>query len=230
MQKKLLIFVVVVLVLIAALFFVWQKKQAEIKQTNKLASQSSSDNQPQSVILNEPTKKDKITLAPQHIVAIPGSSQVWYEIPEMGIKLLLSRAVAEEIVYEYSGVTDGFVIVNPKTGNLDFGDPKKIESATFFLKKVITFNEECASYQKTQTICSSDNIEFGINKIFGTYHNEMLAFGSNFLKQFKDFYLITGGSRQAERFLEEEQKRFDQTVAPTLPQFPRLIDIKIEAM
>ena len=53
---------------------------------------------------------------------------------------------------------------------------------------------------------------------------------SIYLKQFKDFYLITGGSRQAERFLEEEQKRFDQTVAPTLPQFPRLIDIKIEAM
>ena len=99
MQKKLLIFVVVVLVLIAALFFVWQKKQAEIKQTNKLASQSSSENQPQSVILNEPTKKDKITLAPQHIVAIPGSDSVWYEIPELGVRVKLNKKYAEDLIY-----------------------------------------------------------------------------------------------------------------------------------
>ncbi len=221
-QKKLIVGILVVLALAVIGVFIWEKQTVIEQQSNQ--------EQPKQEITNvNDIKKvdsvESIEFSPQQIVAIPNSTNVWYEVPEMGIKLLLSKPVAEEFVYEYSGATDGFITVNPKTGNLDFSDSKRIESATFFQKKVIVFNKQCDS---SKVICSSDNIEFSINKISGVYKNEILAFGSKFLKQFNGFYLITGGSRQAERFSEEEQKRFDETVAPLLPQFPRLKDIKIE--
>lgn len=39
---------------------------------------------------------------PQHITEIAGSDEVWYSIPELGVRMRLNRGFAEDLVYIYS--------------------------------------------------------------------------------------------------------------------------------
>jgi hypothetical protein len=61
-------------------------------------------NQP---IVTEPVAQDPIQTEaekyPQHIEAIPGNTdEVWYNIPELGIRMKLNKEFAEDLVYAYS--------------------------------------------------------------------------------------------------------------------------------
>lgn len=67
----------------------WQKKQStETPEVKKTEEQQS-----------EPTLTEKY---PQHIEAIQGSDEVWYNIPELGVRMRLNRGFAEDLVYVYS--------------------------------------------------------------------------------------------------------------------------------
>lgn len=55
-------------------------------------------------IVTEPVAQDPIQAEPakypQHIEAIPGNTdEVWYNIPELGIRMKLNREFAEDLVY-----------------------------------------------------------------------------------------------------------------------------------
>ncbi len=66
----------------------------------------------QSVVVSNPvTKPDSVSVVPpsahpdsypQHIETIPGNSdEVWYNIPELGIRMRLNKEFAEDLVYVY---------------------------------------------------------------------------------------------------------------------------------
>jgi hypothetical protein len=218
-MKKTTLYAVALVVVLALLagVLVWQKGQKQTNIQNQTVQQSS-EGQPESNPQNEGESEG--VFSPQHIVAIPGSQQVWYEVPEMGIKLLLSKEAAEELVYRYY-VVNGFVTVNPITG--EEGALKEIKTIIFSLKKIIDYNQQCDT-----GLCGTEEMLFAIAKVPGVYHSEPLAFGSKFLKQFKGFYLITGGIPQAVPFAnDEEEKKFNDAVGRFLPKIPRLQDIHI---
>jgi|GEM_PF-4854319 len=214
MNKKslLLTLILIALLVTAGIFWCIEKRHVAVNQ-------SVVDPVIEAPIQTE-TKED---FSPQHIVAIPDSKQVWYEIPETGIRLLLSKEVAEELVYRYY-VVNGFVTVNPVTG--EEGVSKEIKTTIFSLKKIIDYNQQCDT-----GLCRTEEMLFAIAKVPGVYHSEPLAFGSKFLKQFKGFYLITGGSQQAVPFAnDDEEKKFNDVVGRFLPKIPRLQDIHIRLL
>ena len=202
MQKKLIVAAVIALILLGGVIFVWQKKMSEVQpvSTSGLVEQPENKSQHQ--------EAEAETFSPQHITPIVGSQQVWYEIPEMGIKLLLSREVAEELVYSYFPKVDGIML---------------------YSTRIINYNKNCTE------LCGTidENIE-GLWKVSGTYNNENLEFGNKLLKQFPNFYLIVSNpSRVREpRFgSEEERNRFYQVTgnAPLL-SLSLFKDIRIELL
>ncbi len=207
-QKKIVAGILFAVVLAIAGVFVWEK-QTIIEQSNQ--------EQPKQEITNVNDIKnadsvESIEFSPQQIVAIPNSTNVWYEVPELGIKLLLSKAAAEEIVYQYRSIND---IGNDVT--------KRVASVSFFSKKIITF-DVALGLPKTW-----DDL-YIMQKYLGTYTGETFCCGVKFFKQLDGFYLTDGGSPQGLSYSEEEQRRFDETVAPLLPQFPRLMEIQIQGL
>lgn len=237
MQKKLLILAVVALVLIGGVVLVREKKNNgsdSIKSYREYLEMLSSTEEPSTedgpeitVGVTDETSpsiieevEPKISFSPQYITPISGSVQVWYGVPEMGIKLLLSKEVAEELVYRYHSPKEVW----------DGADSTTTTSlAIFSAKHFLEYKQErCA-----QTVCGTgiDDEVFTIIKLPGTYNNKELGFGSKFLRQFSDFYLTTGGSPQAARFgSEEEEKQFWQNIGPKMPNIPTLKDIYIELL
>lgn len=162
--------------------------------------------------------------SPQHITPIPGSNQAWYEVPEMGIKLLLSREAAEELVYEYSPKKDAGIFVEVNGLESDLKNVKDVEGISFFSKHILEYNKTC-----NRPACGTDDITFSFAKVPGKYMNEELAFGMKFLKQFKEFYLVTGAPPQAVPFAtKDEEEWFYQNIGPKMPSIPLLKDIYIE--
>ncbi|MGB4833627.1 MAG: hypothetical protein WBP40_01195 [Candidatus Moraniibacteriota bacterium] len=159
---------------------------------------------------------------PQHIENIPGNTdQVWYAIPELGVKLLLYRDGAEDTVYKYNLVKNTVVTVDPRTGEEEYGD---VSGVVLYSKLVLKYNQTCGT-----PACRADGFQFGIGKVSGIYNNHPLAFGSKLIKQFKDFYLITGGSPQVVPFAnEEEERKFNEAVH--LPKVPPLTKMRIEVL
>jgi hypothetical protein len=77
---------VLALLLIGGVVFVWQKKQSmQISEVKQIEEEQA-----------EPTPAEKY---PQHIEAIQGSDEVWYNIPELGVRMRLNRGFAEDLVY-----------------------------------------------------------------------------------------------------------------------------------
>lgn len=86
MQKKLLILVVVASAVAITLIFVWQKEQS-----NKVP--------PTANVVKPNTAQEE--MYPQHIEAIQGSDEVWYNIPEYGVRMRLNKEFAEDLVYRF---------------------------------------------------------------------------------------------------------------------------------
>ncbi len=207
MNHKPLFLAVTLAALLSVAGVFWYLKQ----HSGEVASQpvSSRDVLADAATTTTETEDDSLAgYSPQHITPIPGSSQVWYEIPEMGIKLLFSKEVAEEIFYNYQRVHDKI--------NSD-----NLERVNFFSKKVMEFNMMIGQSKTWDRL-------YIIQKFPGSYDNEPLPYGLKFLGQFDGFYLTDGGSPQALLYSEQEQRMFEETVAPALPKFPSLTDIHIE--
>jgi hypothetical protein len=86
MQKKLLVLIVVILVLVAALFFALRTKQNN--QVLPLVS-----------VVKPDTTQDK--MYPQHLEVIQGSNEVWYNIPEIGVRMRLNKEFAGDLIYSF---------------------------------------------------------------------------------------------------------------------------------
>jgi len=229
-MKKTTLYAVALVVVLALLagVFVWQKGQKQTNIQNQTAQQSS-EGQPESNPQNEGESEG--VFSPQHIVAIPGSQQVWYEVPEMGIKLLLSKEAAEELVYRYAPKRDVDIFVEMQGLESQLIKVKDVESVVFFWKKVVDFRKKC---DQSNTDCRTSeetiDLEFYINKIPDVYHGEGFAFSSGFLKQFPNFYLIGANRRESYGMSEEEFVVFETTVLPYLPGIPSLKNIRIELL
>lgn len=85
MQKKLLIFFVVALILIIVAVFSWQTKQNS--QTPHMGG-----------IKPNITQEETY---PQYIEAIQGSNEVWYNIPEDGVRMRLNKEFADDLIYSF---------------------------------------------------------------------------------------------------------------------------------
>jgi hypothetical protein len=84
----------IALLVIAGAFWYLQKRQAAM-------------NQPP-IIITEPVVEAPVQTEPekypQHIEAIPGNTdEVWYNIPELGIRMKLNKEFAEDLVYFSDG-------------------------------------------------------------------------------------------------------------------------------
>ena len=93
----------------------------------------------QSVVVSNPvTKPDSVSVVPpsahsdsypQHIEAIPGNTdEVWYNIPELGIRMKLNKGFAEDLVYQYyiernvdNDTVAGFYLGSKALGAIDEG-------------------------------------------------------------------------------------------------------------
>lgn len=117
MNKRNIVIVVCVLVVLALSGVVWYGKNA--KREPVLDSQQPS----QMVTEDDNSLQTQPNLYPQHIVAIPGSDQVWYEIPELGVRMKLNKEFAGDLIYKQ--LEDSFSVV-------------------LSLKSVTALNEECA--------------------------------------------------------------------------------------
>lgn len=87
-KKSLFLILAVALLLIGGVFLI-QKKSPEV-------SEDKSDQK------EETTVKDVAAESyPQHIQAIPGTDEVWYGIPELGVRMRLNKEFAEDLVYGF---------------------------------------------------------------------------------------------------------------------------------
>lgn len=84
MPKKLLISAVAILILLGGIVFVWQKNLQQDVQTSP------------------GVKTDQHNAYPQHIEAISVNvDEVWYNIPEYGIRMRLNKEFAEDLLYRF---------------------------------------------------------------------------------------------------------------------------------
>lgn len=98
-QRQLLILIIIGIVLAGGVFLIWKKVgQASRESNQKQLAEQVSESQSQSAEQNEAEKE---AVYPQHIVAIPGSDQVWYEIPELGVRMKLNKEFAEDLIYSH---------------------------------------------------------------------------------------------------------------------------------
>ena len=168
MQKKPLILVAVILVLVIVLAFVWQKKQAVSQQVDKGQDVSPS--------IQTVSQEGRY---PQHITEIPGTNNVWYAIPEIGIRFIMSKEMAEDLIYSYRGNIGsgaGYVSVVPKDDDtVDF-------SSKILLSQ---FGETCKPESGA------------IGALSRRSNEEMKGFGEipGVVKRFKDSVVIYGGAQ-----------------------------------
>lgn len=57
---------------------------------------------------------------PQHITEITGSDEVWYSIPELGIRLRLNNEFARDLIYQYSSLKDETIVDGEKKHTMPF--------------------------------------------------------------------------------------------------------------
>ena len=92
-QKKLIIGIFIILTFVVGVF-VWQKRENQIlPQDLQLFN-----NQVQPDTQNDIQSKSDEVPPPQYIVVIPGSDSVWYEIPELGVRVKLNKKYAEDLI------------------------------------------------------------------------------------------------------------------------------------
>lgn len=116
MTKKSIISAITLLLIAYGIFIVFQKKNLKQIETKESTSQSES-------------KTSMEEKHPQHISPISGSDEVWYEIPEYGIRMRLNKEFAGELIYS-SGMTD------------DYGE--KSSGIYFSTKSITAMAPECS--------------------------------------------------------------------------------------
>ncbi len=156
MQKKLLLSVLAVALLISGAVLVWQKKMA----------QEEDKNQNQEVV-QENTNNEKY---PQHIEVIQGSDEVWYGIPEYGVRMRLNREFAEDLIYS-TEMTD------------DFGEKS---NGIFFSTKVMTEVAPECSPERGNALGSVFKAKGNMMELAKT--DEYLAARVNTYVQIGDYY------------------------------------------
>ncbi len=87
MHNKLLVLVVLGIILVGGGVFVWYTKEQ-----NQVVV-------PPSVIVPEVNNTEAY---PQHIEAIPGSDEVWYNTPEYGVRMRLNKDFANDLKFGFS--------------------------------------------------------------------------------------------------------------------------------
>lgn len=87
MDKRLFIILFALVILLVGGYFAWQKQQSVTTPTPVVTEP----------VVKEPTPEKY----PQHIEAIPGNTdEVWYNIPELGVRMKLNKGFAEELIYK----------------------------------------------------------------------------------------------------------------------------------
>jgi hypothetical protein len=119
-----------------------------------------------------------------------GASLVWFPVPELGVKIRMERARADDTAY-YAESTE------------------EDTDATFALvyfgrKSVVDFKPECNA---------EHDPDLAIMKITGQLGDGQLHGDQTLLKQFDGFYLILGGRPQASCLTREETERYLKTKA-----------------
>lgn len=137
MKNKNMILVAVLVVAVVAVGIFWLGMR-------KIPTTPSDSNQGQAVVNDENTQNpvtDNTNVIqpeayPQHIEAIAGTDEVWYNIPELGIRMRLNKEFAEDLVYvydnKYSRVmfqTKSILAVAPqcRVEDADFGDLYRVD-------------------------------------------------------------------------------------------------------
>ncbi|TXH02422.1 MAG: hypothetical protein E6R05_04220 [Candidatus Moraniibacteriota bacterium] len=97
MSKKLLLLLALAVLLGVSVFYVWKQSTVVAPTTHE------------PMVMPEPTPEP---VAPveysQHIEIIPGNTdEVWYNIPEWGVRMKLNKGFAEELIYS-DGMMDDF--------------------------------------------------------------------------------------------------------------------------
>lgn len=91
MSRQLLAILALVLILGAGVFaFYWQNRQKEVATPL-----------PMSPVVEE--SEEPTVSYSQHIEAIPGNTdEVWYNIPEYGVRMKLNKEFAEDLIYRFA--------------------------------------------------------------------------------------------------------------------------------
>jgi hypothetical protein len=94
-RKNLVLLGVSVAILLGVVFFLYEKtmqsnraNKEDVNQTINIPNEGASEKE----VAEEKTY-------PQHIEVITGSDEVWYAIPELGIRMRLNRDLAEKLIY-----------------------------------------------------------------------------------------------------------------------------------
>lgn len=118
MQKKLFILALAVLVFVVGGVLVWQKKQGiQTPGVKKIEEEQS-----------ESTFTEKY---PQHVEAIQGTDEVWYNIPEYGVRMRLNKQFAENLIYSF---------VHEKNNNLN----EEWDAVYFSTKSLTAIDKGCS--------------------------------------------------------------------------------------
>ena len=123
MNQKHIFVVVGIFLLLGATggVLVWRKKQSAPQPTVPMVQV---DGGKQSDI-----PQSQADAYPQHIEAISGTDEVWYNIPEYGVRMRLNKEFAEDLIYS-SGMTD------------DYGE--KSDGIYLSTKNIATVAPECS--------------------------------------------------------------------------------------
>lgn len=119
MYKKAILVGGITLVLVAGFVLFLQNKQRP--QTSPEIKSSTKTRATQSPVLDEKY--------PQHIEAIAGSDEVWYNIPEYGVRMRLNKEFAEDLIYSI--------------GQESFSG-RLWETASFSAKTIVSIDSACS--------------------------------------------------------------------------------------
>lgn len=96
MSKKLIISILAIAFLFGGALYVAKRYQT----SNQVVTLDNKE------VASQNTQPDDVPQAdayPQHIEAIPGTDEVWYNIPELGIRMRLNKEFASDLIYKFNG-------------------------------------------------------------------------------------------------------------------------------
>lgn len=187
MSRQLLAILALALILGAGVFaFYWQNRQQEVVTSL-----------PMPPVVEE--SEESTASYSQHIEAIPGNTdEVWYNIPEYGVRMKLNRGFAEDLIY-----SDGMID--------DFGKPQ--EGIYFSTKAISEVAPECAP-KRGGAFGVLSNIEGTIEEadrnglgLGSEWYMSKLKAGEAI--QFSDFFVVWSGP-QAPCWFVQHRKLFER--------------------
>ena len=220
MNKKILITILTILGLavVAGGFYLWSQKKAELMQNNaerqivkqnkqeverekngkngKNDGKNENNQNQENINTNIEIESIKKTpqLSPKEIEKLKKEKDlVWYEIPEMGIKFLVTKDAKEDLRYEIE--KNKISVKFYWQSVIDFfGDSHLIYSDIFHIRKVIIKNNDNLKQTLDRNFCSNKNIvaKFKQN-VYCLYTPQAFSFDktkyNEYLKTIKDKHL-----------------------------------------